>query len=349
MKTLSAPFNICLGITNKCNLNCKHCLASGTRDSQDLTTEELLNIIQQIKELKIFDLAIFGGEPLMRKDFFTIVDALSGLKLNLSLNTNGTLITADIAKRLAQYSIKTYTVSLDGSCKEVQDPFRGKGSFDKTIKGIQNLIAEKRNVLISTTVTRLNYNDAERIVLLGKRLGARQVRFNEVMYVGNAACYHQGLIMTPKEKFALLDKAKALKNTFDGFVTGAIFQIADIMEEMRRNPKEVFPLRIHSCGAAVRKCAIRPDGWVTPCEVLWEIRAGNLKKEKLRDIWHNSPIMRAFRETIEIKEEEILECNGCEYIRLCYKGHRCQPYYYPGAKFEHKELYCWREDVVGAR
>ena len=348
VKMLSAPLDVCFGITNQCNLNCKHCLAADSRNSQDLSKNELLNIIGQIKELRIFNVAIFGGEPLMRKDFFTIIDALSKLKLNLSLNTNGTLISKDMAKRLAQYPIKTYTVSLDGSCKKVQDPFRGKGSFAKTIKGIQNLITQGQNVLISTIVTRFNYRDIEKIILLGKKLGARQVRFNEVMYIGNAACYHKSLIMTAREKLRLLDNLRALKNSFDGFVTGSILQVIDIMEEIKRKPKERFPLQISPCGAATQKCAIRPDGWVVPCEILWELKAGNLKKESLYDIWHNSSIMKAFRETIEIKEEEIPGCKGCGYLRLCYKGHRCQPYYYPGAKFEHKEFYCWRQDFCGA-
>ena len=53
---------------HKCNLNCRHCLASNTRLIKDLDTPELLNIINQIKELKILSVAVFGGEPLMRED-----------------------------------------------------------------------------------------------------------------------------------------------------------------------------------------------------------------------------------------------------------------------------------------
>lgn len=348
MKIFSAPLNLCLGITNQCNLNCKHCLAVNTRQAPDMTTEELLDIIRQIGELKIFNVAIFGGEPLMRKDFFSILEALCKLRINISLNTNGTLITKELASRLAQYPIKVYTVSLDGASNLVQDPFRGKGSFDKALKGIQNLIEEKCRVLISTITTQFNYQDVKNIVLLGKKLGATGVRFNDVMYIGNAACYNENLIMTPQEKFELLDRIKGLRNRFGGFVTGSVLQIVDIMEEIKRKPKEKFPLQVYSCGAATKKCAIRPDGWVTPCEIIWDVKAGNLREKSLSEIWHNSEVMKTFRETIEIKEDEIPGCKGCEYLRLCYKGHRCQPYYNPGKKFEHKELYCWREDVCAA-
>lgn len=349
MKTLSAPLNICFGITNQCNLNCKHCLASNTRNNKDLTTAELLDIISQIKEIKVFNVSIFGGEPLMREDFFVILEALVKLRINLSLNTNGTLVTKDVARRLSKYAIKNYTVSLDGSCAEVQDPFRGKGSFEKNISGIRNLIEEKCSVLISTTVTRFNYRDVENIALLSKTLGVNKVRFNDVVYIGNAACYHDSLVMTVTEKFELIDKVRKLRARLGSFVTGSIPQTCDIIDEIRRGSRETLPLEIHSCGAATKKCAIRPDGQVVPCEILWDLTAGDIRTQSLYDIWHYSPVMKAFRETIEIKEEEVLECKDCDYLRLCYKGHRCQPYYYPGAKFEHKELYCWREDVVGAR
>ncbi|HTZ11352.1 MAG TPA: radical SAM protein [Candidatus Margulisiibacteriota bacterium] len=349
MKILSAPLDICLGITNKCNLNCRHCLASDTRQAVDFSTEELLGIIRQIEELKIFSLAIFGGEPLVRKDFFQILDALCKIKfLKPSLNTNGTLITKEVARKLASYPISGFAVSLDGSTAQVQDPLRGKGSFAKNIEGIENLISQRRHVLISVTASRFNYQDASNIVRLAKKLGASQVRFNELMFVGNASCYHESLLMSPKQKFELLSQLKSLRDEFGGFVTGSILQVVDIMQEMKGKPKEKFPLKIHSCGAGVKKCNIRPDGWVTPCEVLWGVKAGNLRESSLYDIWHNSEVMNDFRKTIEITEKEIPVCKDCQYLRLCYKGHRCQPYYYPGEPFAHKELYCWREDVVSA-
>lgn len=348
MRTLSAPISICLGITNKCNLRCKHCLASNSRYSEDLTTNEVLNIISQIRELKVLNIAIFGGEPLMRKDFFAILEALSRLKINLSLNTNAILITKKMASRLSRYPIKVYTVSLDGSCAKVQDPFRGKGSFEKNIEGIRNLVQEKCNVVISTTVSRFNYKDLENIVLLGRTLGANKVRFNNVVYLGNAICYQDSLIIKAEEKFRLLEEINILKDRFGDFLTGSLFEICNIMDEIRNNPKEVFPLKIHSCGAATIKCAILPDGWVTPCEIIWDAKAGNLKNQSLYDIWHNSSVMKVFREPLEIRGDDVPECNGCRYLRLCYKGHRCQPYYYPGARFEHKELYCWRKDVIDA-
>jgi radical SAM protein with 4Fe4S-binding SPASM domain len=155
--------------------------------------------------------------------------------------------------------------------------------------------------------------------------------------------------MTVREKFEALETVRNLREKFGSFIIGSLTEVLDIMKEIKGKPKEVFPLKIYPCGAATSRCAIRPDGWVVPCEILYDVKAGNLKNESLYDIWHNSPIMKAFREPIEIQEEEIPECKDCEYLSLCYNGHRCSPYYLPEKKFQHKELYCWKESVAGLK
>ena len=238
MKVLSAPIDLCFGITNQCNLNCKHCLAASTRASRDLSTAKILDIVRQIEELKIPIVAIFGGEPLMREDFFTILKALSKLKINLTLNTNGTLITRRMAKELSRCPVRCYTVSLDGASAEVQDPFRGSGSFAKSIEGIRNLIRERQQVLVSTIVTRFNFRDLENICLLAREMGVWKVRFNNVAYTGNAACYHRSLLMTVAEKFELMDKLRDLKAKYGDFVNGYLIKTCDIFDEMKDKPQE---------------------------------------------------------------------------------------------------------------
>ena len=343
MKNLSAPLNVYLSITNKCNLNCKHCLAVSGRGTRELTTDELLEIIRQIRKLQVFQVSIVGGEPLMRKDFFKILEALSKTKAILTLNTNATLITKDIASKLAGFPALTYyKVSLDNSSNIPESSLRGMGSLEKSIRGIRNLVGEKRNISVITTVTRLNYKDVENIVLLSKRLGAHSVKLNDVMYVGSAESHKMDLAMTIHERVELLRKIEVLKKRFGDFITGQLTQLPDVVKKARYNPQEIFPLRIGSCDAATRKCFIRPDGWVVPCEFLWDVKAGDLKKDTLYDIWNHSPVMKAFRGPIEVNECKESECVSCKYIRLC-KGNRCQFYYF-GLKTLPKKFYCWKQE-----
>lgn len=327
---LSAPINICLAITNQCNLNCKHCYVSNTRRLKDLTTSELLDIISQIKELKVFDVNIFGGEPFLRKDFFIILEALSKLKIGISINTNATLITPAVARRLARYRVKSYIVGLDGSSAAMHDPVRGQGSFEKALKGIGNLITEGHPVKLLTTITRFNYRDLENITLLAKKLGAEKILFSKLMHMGNAA-KHRCLYLEPEERMELVKRLMSLKSRYPQLVSGSVFADCYETKTPGRYPRAKFPLKVLACVAATFKCAIRPDGWVTPCEILWEAKAGNLKKKRLVDVWRNSPVMRQFRKPAYVCEKEMPLCKGCEQLNTCYPAIRCRSYYYPGS------------------
>lgn len=341
MRVLSAPLELSWIITNKCNLKCRHCLNSDLRNAPELTSEEAIAVIKQIIELRIFKVLISGGEPLARKDLFTIIDTLAKAKINLTLFTNGTLITKDIAKRLAASRIGSYNVSIDGASSETHDAIRGKGSFLKSISGIKNLIAQKCPVRITATMTRLNYREAEKIVLLAKELRAQRVQFVELMYIGNAASNAKDIALMAGERFELLSGVRDLKIKYGDFIFGSISKGIEIAGNLKLHPKPTLPLKTGYCVAGTIRCAIRPDGGVAPCERLWFLKAGDLKKESLRDIWQSSSIIQMFREPFIIREEDMPGCSKCRYLRPCYLVRRCKPYFFFRNKFEHRSLNCW--------
>ncbi|MEO0241950.1 MAG: radical SAM protein [candidate division WOR-3 bacterium] len=117
VKVLSAPISLCLSITDRCNLNCRHCLAAGVEE--ELDTEEMIKIIRKIGNVKVFSVGIFGGEPLVRKDIWRFIEELKKFPISLSLNTNGTLITPHTAKRLKEFGVKDIVLSLDGSEEKI--------------------------------------------------------------------------------------------------------------------------------------------------------------------------------------------------------------------------------------
>jgi len=331
MEIPSAPLNICFAITNQCNLHCKHCYVSRTSRSEDLNTSELLDIVAQIKALKVLSVEIFGGEPFLRSDFFVILEALSRLRIMISINTNATLISSAVAKRLSRYRVNSYIVSLDGSSPAVQDPVRGKGSFKKTIQGIENLIVARRPVSVLTTITRFNYEDLENITLLARKLGVKNALFNKLLCSGNAL-KHPSLFLAPDERAGLVKSLRKLKSRYPQFVDGSVFADCYGKKALGRYSQVKFPLKVRPCVAARLKCAIRPDGWVTPCEILWEAKAGNVKKQSLADIWRNSPVMQQFRKQDHVLESEIPGCKECKDLKVCYPAIQCRSYYYPGSR-----------------
>lgn len=221
MKTLSAPFDVVLCVTNKCNFSCKHCLAGESlSQGNDFTKQELFRIIDDLVQAKVFNICIFGGEPLCREDIFEVIDYLHSKPVSISLNTNATLITKDKAEKLAGFKkLKGLTVSFDSDRQEEMDLMRGKGAFSNAIRGIEHILATRLSVLLSVTVTKFNFLRIKELAHFGKKIGARCVRYNSVFFGGNAHCNLNEIMLSPKEHKAALDLVEATVSEFGKFIS----------------------------------------------------------------------------------------------------------------------------------
>lgn len=317
-------------------------MAGNSRQNTDLTTEELLKIIDQLAQARVFRITLFGGEPLLHPDFFRIVQRIRKHPIYLSsLNTNGCLIDGDLAKKLFDYNIKSFCVSLDGSCPEVMDRMRGKGAFKQCIKGISNLLKLKAGIMLSATLTRYNISDIRNMVLLAKSLGVSVIRFNHVFCGGNAACFKNEIMIKPQEEIALIREIDDLRRQFRGFITGTYLEQKEKIDKLKDFSPAKDRVVVPACGAATIKCHIRTDGKVTPCEVIRDEVAGDLRRQSFLEIWRNSSVLNRFRRPQVVSLKDKPECQSCQYQYLCFIGHRCYPYYYPEG-LKDKSLYCWK-------
>jgi radical SAM protein with 4Fe4S-binding SPASM domain len=335
--------DVCFGITSRCNLSCRHCLNRNLADKEpDMTTEEIFRVIDQLAEMGVKSVSLFGGEPLLHPDFKRIVEYFNSRNIGLSLNTNGTLIDGEMARWLKEHKIGGAVVSFDGSSPEIMDAIRGKGAFEKALKGIAALRQEGINVLLSVTLNKINYRDVQSMTLKGKEIGGNSIRFNHVFFSGNAACFWEEIYLNPKEEKEAIDAIWKVKEEFGNFINSSSSYLCQ--KEKLDKVKDYKPagdkIIVPPCGAGRGKCAIRADGWVVPCEIIWEVKCGNVKEKPLKEIWENSEVMNSFRKPLEVDLEEIPECKGCPYQYLCFIGHRCYPYYYPGG-IKNRSLYCW--------
>src|SRR6516162_7438450 len=99
---LDAPICLTWELTYACNLACIHCLSSsGRRDPRELTTDEAKAVLDELHELRVFYINIGGGEPMLRRDFFEIVDHAIDRCIGVKFSTNGTFMTSAAAARLA--------------------------------------------------------------------------------------------------------------------------------------------------------------------------------------------------------------------------------------------------------
>ena len=119
----------------------------------------------------------------------------------------------------------------------MHDKQRGKGSFDRTIRGIENLLKHNRHVSTYTTVTRNNYQDIEDIIILGKSLGLAAVKFNELLPLGNAVCHLPNLTLSNSQRRALTHKLEGLRNTYGNFVIGTILDMGNFFKGFEKLEK----------------------------------------------------------------------------------------------------------------
>jgi AdoMet-dependent heme synthase len=174
-QALSKPRLVFWEVTKGCNLHCIHCRATATELSspRDLPTSKAREIIEQIAAYGNPILVLSGGEPLYRRDIYELAKLGTERGLRVALATNGTLVTKDVAQKIANTGVKRVSISLDGADAQTHDTFRGiPGAFEAAVYGLQNLKQLGMQVQINMTIARHNANQLPAVLELAKTLGA---------------------------------------------------------------------------------------------------------------------------------------------------------------------------------
>lgn len=151
-------------ITLRCNSKCIHCGSNaGYSRSNELTTNEALALVKELSDCGYKGIALMGGEPLLREDWFEIGKEVKKQKMQLSIITNGILLEKYL-KEIKNLKTDCVTLSLDGGKAETHDYLRGhKGSFNNNIKLMELLKQHQLDVSIITTVNKINLKELKLI------------------------------------------------------------------------------------------------------------------------------------------------------------------------------------------
>ncbi len=148
------PYLMVISPTMKCNLKCIGCYAGMYQQKEDLDFETVDRILTEVKEkLGIYFVTISGGEPFVWPHLFDIFKKHNDVYFQVY--TNGTLITEEIAKKLAEVGNAACAISVEGFEKET-DQRRGKGVYNKVLKAMKNL--KEAGVLFGFSATPTRYN-----------------------------------------------------------------------------------------------------------------------------------------------------------------------------------------------
>jgi len=175
--------------TARCNLRCVHCYSDSDCATrvQEMTTQQAEDFIAKVAEYGCPVLLFSGGEPMLRKDLFRLMHFARELGLRIVLSSNGTLITEDAAKRLAEVGLSYAGISLDGP-REIHDQFRGAaGCFDATLKGIEACQNAGLKTGLRFTMSRQNADTVGDVFEIARQNGVRRICFYHLVRTGRAA------------------------------------------------------------------------------------------------------------------------------------------------------------------
>lgn len=303
------PLVMSWNITRKCNLKCSHCYINATTKeiTNELTTSEGKNLIDQISEVSRPLLILSGGEPLLRDDVFELIKYGVSKGLKMGVGSNGSLIDRKIAKKLKKAGATTISISLDSSKPELHDEFRGVvGSWAKAVNAIKVLRENNLLVQVNTTVTKQNYDDIDAIMSLAENLGVENFHLFFLVPTG------RGVKMTD---ISPLEYEEMLKTTFAKTSKHNLnVKPSCAPQFMRIASNEGLDMRqwIRGCIAGLYYCRVYPDGEITPCPYL-PIKLGNIREKSFKEIWFTSGFFNDLRNVKFLKGK----CGACEYNSLC--------------------------------
>jgi mycofactocin radical SAM maturase len=285
---LNSPICLTWEWTYACDLQCVHCLSSsGRRDPRELSTEEMKAIVDQLAEMQVFYVNIGGGEPMLRPDFFELVEYCVEKGVGVKFSTNGGRITAENARRLAAMDYVDIQLSLDGVDELTNDAVRGEGTYARVREAMDHLRdAGFGTFKLSVVMTRENIPQIDSYAQLANEYGA-ELRLTRFRPSGRGVDTWHDLHPTSAQQVELYNWLLAHPEVLTG---DSFFHLSALGEPLPG---------LNLCGAGRVVCLIDPVGDVYACPFVLHdhFRAGSVRDEGgFAAVWRSSDLFTSLRE-----------------------------------------------------
>ncbi len=345
-------------ITSKCDQRCKHCYIFNSRElsggRKDLNFKDVVRTLESFMncctKLDVKpSIAFTGGDPLLREDFFSILDATNREanrkhfgEINIDVMGNPFHLNTESAKKLKDGGVKRYQISIDGMRKK-HDTIRMKGSFDKSLIAVDVLKRAGIKVHVMFTLSKFNVDDFFPLVrlLVAREVDAfafaRLVR-PELMPIND---YKKISFSPPEYRDFLLKTHNLYKELTDqGYKTK--FPLKDHLWKLFLYEQKIFSPSIDSredviysgCGLGIANFSILSDGTVYACR-RFPSPIGKVPEEELIDIFMDSAQLNYYRQI-----KNLVKCRKCELLSYC-RGCGAVAYGYSGSFFD-PDPQCWK-------
>lgn len=293
------PISVHLDVTYRCNERCEHCYLE--HDAGDeMTTGEIRTLLDQLADAGVFFLTISGGEPLIRRDCFEIIEHARALRFNVKLKTNAVLIREQEARRLRALNVEQVQISIYSHRPEVHDGIsKLPGSLKRTVAAIRLLKFHGLKVTMANVLMKSNFQDSEGVRLLAAEVGAHYTLDPTITPMMNGDTSVLSL------RLASSDLQSVFRNPN---LVGDVKEFCAPPPPVDDDTLEGLP-----CSAGHTACYVSPHGELYPC-VQFPLSCGNVRRQTFLDIWKNSPQLAEVR---SIRGKDLTTCSSCNHLGTC--------------------------------
>lgn len=300
-------------ITRRCNAKCVHCIiGAGLAKPEELTTQEIISLIEDMSDLGCQNIVLTGGEPFLRKEWPLFLQKISSLDMQPILMTNAMLINNDVIDILKLYPNVGMGISIDGANKETHDYVRGiPGIFEHFCNIVPKLKEAGIYIATPTTVMQSNFNKLDDILQLLIELG---VDAWQLQVVKPSERLPKEELLTEEQYYKLAEKIVEYRKNYSDKIN---IMESDCIGYFSKLQPDLYIQNWRGCECGIYSVSIESDGNVKGCPNM-NNSEGNIKTRPFKEIWadHNS-----FKYNRCPDIEKITGyCKECKYKYICRGG-----------------------------
>jgi SynChlorMet cassette radical SAM/SPASM protein ScmF len=318
-------------LTEGCNLACRHCWLAPRFDptatrAPVLALDALEQAIAEARPLGLRGVKLTGGEPLLHPRIGEVLEVVEREGLTLNVETNGTLLTPELAQRLAGLTLPRpphVSVSLDGADAETHDAVRGvDGAFGGATRAVRSLVDAGVRTQVVFTLMRANEAQLEAVMALVKGLGAESLKVNVLQPTARGERLHDDVDALTVEEYIRIGR-RVERELAPALELRVYFDYPAAFRPLGR-----------VAGPYDGRCGIHgilgvlASGHYALCgigEQLPELVFGTVGETELADLWTSHPVLRSIREGLPERLEGV--CGECLLSRACLGSCVAQNYY----------------------
>ncbi|MBI5379370.1 MAG: radical SAM protein [Nitrospirae bacterium] len=293
------PWGVQFDLTMRCNELCVHCYRV-EESRPELTTEEVYAVLDQLAAAGTLYLTFSGGEVLLRRDFFAIVERARRLRFDVRVKTNALLVTEEIARRMVELGVSQVDISVYSLDPERHDGVTlNPGSLRRTLEGATLLQNAGMRVRLNCPLMQQTVEGYQALLEWGEARGFK------VSFDPTITAKSNGDPAPLQLRISRDQPCHVLRHPY--------FHSAIFPSEAPPTPAAPDPADEIPCGASHSSCYVSPYGDVYPC-VSMPIPCGNIRQRPFLEIWQRSEEMLRVR---SIFRKDLPHCRTCAVADHC--------------------------------